>query len=102
MGIIKEQVGPNASRDEIATAYAAAVIDKVDKYKSSKRSEVWLAQFSQTHEPAIAKLPQGLQVTVREAFARKLASINDPNFDPRDFEPIGIVGEMVATGTFGG
>jgi hypothetical protein len=105
MGIIKEQVGPNASRDEIATAYAAAVIDKVNAYKSSKRSEVWLAQFEQTHEPAIAKLPSSLQATVREAFARKRASINDPNFDMRDFDPIGmepIAVEMVRSGTFGG
>jgi DNA recombination protein Rad52 len=102
MDIIKEQVGPNATRDDISHAYAVAVLDKVNAYKPNKRGEPWLEQFAQTHEPAISRLKASLQATVREGFAKKRASINDPKFDPRDFEPIGIEERMVAEGTFGG
>lgn len=87
---VTAQMHPNATDNEKAHAYAAAVIEKVEKYKANKRGEVWLEQFAQTHESAIARLPKGLQITVREAIAKKRAAINDPNFDPRDFEPIGI------------
>lgn len=89
MDIIKEQVGPMATSSQIAHAYAKAVIDRVASYKANKRGEPWLEQFAQTHEPAIAKLQNGLQITVREAFARKRAEINDPGFDPKDFVPMG-------------
>lgn len=87
---IKDKLGKNATKRQLAAEYAAMLIAKAEKFKPGPRAMEWVIQFEHTHSAYIDKLPADLQRLVMDALAAARDRKENPNHNPADFRDIGL------------